>query len=101
MSHLNVHYIQVCRQWYYLVSSGGLWRDHCAALGRREGIGDIAGAIEAVQNIGSDSMPNVVMVDWMQAYKEFDWLMSKIKAMVIKAGKNYNNEQLLIKRSCV
>ena len=86
---LFFHSLQVCRRWYNLTSKQELWRGQVAALGYREGLGNLVRAITSVKYYTeeeSSPRPQVV-IDWKQAYRDLLKLMSRLKAMVINKGK--------------
>lgn len=91
--------MQVCHRWYGLTYNSKLWRNLCLHVTRREGLGDVVHAIEAVQKMSisrpnnkgtkaesNADEPSGVVVDWKQAYRDLMKLMSKLKSMILKRG---------------
>ena len=56
----------------------------CRMLGVTEKLGDIVGAVEAVNNREGEVKR---MVDWRQAYKDLHKLTGRIKGLLIQYGK--------------
>ena len=86
----------MCKRWYHLSNDGGLWRHHSKLLGEREGVGDLASAVETVTTAhGVSDVPINVsggiqrngQVDWKRAYWELNKVMSRIKTMVMMTAK--------------
>ena len=96
----------MCKKWHQLSSTADLWKAHCQLLGWREGVGDLASAVEVAASsssvlatVSSGTLSGVrgelskdalqgseSFVDWKRAYRDLSQVMVKIKAMVIKAG---------------
>ena len=96
----------MCKKWHQLSSTADLWKAHCQLLGWREGVGDLASAVEVAASsssvlatVSSGTLSGVrgelskdalqeseSFVDWKRAYRDLSQVMVKIKAMVIKTG---------------
>ena len=85
--------MQVCRRWLQLCSLPELWRAHCTELGRREGVGDLANAVETTslasggggdeEKVGKEGE---VVIDWKRAYRNLSRVTARIKTLVVQAG---------------
>lgn len=79
---------QVCQRWYQLCSSADLWRAHCRELGRWEGVGgDLVEAVEDGHRGGTEGEGGGAVVDWKRAFRDLSRLMTRIKKLVVRAGK--------------
>ena len=85
--------VQVCRRWLQLCSLPELWRAHCSELGEKEGVGDLANAVEATslasgggrdgEKVGKEGE---VVIDWKRAYRNLSRVTARIKTLVVQAG---------------
>jgi len=84
---------QVCCRWLQLCSLPELWRAHCSELGEKEGVGDLANAVEATslasgggrdgEKVGKE---REVVIDWKRAYRDLSRVTARIKTLVVQAG---------------
>ena len=75
-------------------------------LGRREGVGDLASAVETAASsyiipgipsdasVGSQSSRESTEVDWKRAYQGLSRVMHQIKDLVVKAAKAAEQKEL-------
>ena len=93
-----------------------LWREMSRMLGRREGVGDLATAVESagssylIPGVASDasfesqssreSREAAAEVDWKRAYQGLSRVMHQIKDLVVKAAKAAEQRQLEDARAC-
>ena len=101
--------LQVCRRWKRLSEAPSLWKEMSRILGKREGLGDLASAVEtagssyyipgvpsnsSVASQSSRESGDFTEVDWKRAYQGLNRVMHQIKDLVVKAAKAAERKEL-------